>query len=339
MKTIVYSRDFEELEIRPQPTIEEYRKLIAEELHSRLIQPDSLIERPCPGCKGNQSEVAFEKYGLKYLQCTQCGSVFVSPCPSDKLITEFYRESRAARFWRESLASRTLDTRRKKIYGPLAEWIVGVIDRYCPDARRAIDVSYHSQLLVEELSTRRAFEKVFVTNPVADIECRNLQLRGVELRTTPLAQVSQFGPADVMLSIDILNCVSNTDSVFESACSSLAPGGLLLVTALSISGFDLQVLWEHSPNVYPPDRINVFSSEGLVHAVERHGFQLLEFSTPGMFDVDNVRRALTNDPKLNCTRFVRYLVMNRDADALHDFQEFLQRHRLSSFVRLALRKV
>ncbi len=339
MKTIVYSRDFEELEIRPQPTIEEYRRLIAEEIHSRLTQPESLLERPCPGCKGNESVLAFEKYGLNYMQCAACGSVFVSPCPSDALLTEFYRESRAARFWRESLASRTLETRRKKIYGPLAEWISGVIDRHYPDAGTAIDVGYHSQLLVEELSSKWAFERVFVTNPAADIECRNLRSRGVELRPTPLAQVSQFGPADVVLSIDILNCVSDTDTVFQSARSSLVPGGLLMMTALSISGFDLQVLWEHSSNIYPPDRLNLFSSEGLVGAVQRHGFQLLEFSTPGMFDVENVRRALTNNPDLNCARFVRYLVMNRDADALHDFQEFLQRNRLSSFVRLALRKV
>ena len=112
----------------------------------------------------------------------------------------------------------------------------------------------------------------------------------------------------------------------------------MLLTALSSSGFDLQVLREHSSNVFPPDRINLLSSEGLIRALERHGFQLIEFSTPGMFDVDNVRRTLTEHPELECSSFVRYLVTNRDANALHDFQEFLQRHRLSSFVRLALRK-
>lgn len=338
MKTIVYSRDFEELEIRPQPTIDEYRRLTAEEIYPRLIHPEPLVERPCPGCQSDKNERAFEKYGLKYVQCKSCGSVFVSPCPSDRLLTEFYRESAAARFWRESLASQTHETRRRKIYGPLAEWIAGIVDRHNPGARKAIHIGYHSRLLLEELSPKQAFEKVVVTNPVADIECGHLNLSGVEVRTTPLGQVPQFGPVDVILAFDILNFVSDTDAIFDSARSSLSSGGLLLLTALSISGFDLQVLWEHSPNVYPPDRLNLLSSEGLVRAAERHRFQLLEFSTPGMFDVDIVKRGLASDPNLNCTRFVRYLMTNRDAGAIHDFQEFLQRHRLSSFVRLALRK-
>jgi hypothetical protein len=337
MKTIVYSREFEELEIRPEATIEEYRKLTAAEIRSRLIEPETLLDRPCPGCEQDRSDFAFEKFGLHYRLCSICGSVFVSPCPSDLRLTAFFRDSTAAQFWRQTLEKQTGQARREKIYGPLAEWIVGIIDRHAPRSRQFIDIGYHSQYLLEELSTRRAFDKVLVTNPISDIECANSGLPGIHLQVTPLSQISQLGPVDVILSFDILNCVSDLKSIFSAARSALSPGGLLLLNATSISGFDLQILWDQSPNVFPPDRLNLLSSEGLIQTVERHDFQLLEFSTPGMFDVDIVRRVLANNPSLE-SRFVRRLVTSRDADMIHDFQEFLQRHRLSSFVRLALRK-
>jgi hypothetical protein len=127
--------------------------------------------------------------------------------------------------------------------------------------------------------------------------------------------------------------------LFDAAVATLRNDGLLLLNATSISGFDLQVLWDQSTNIYPPDRINLISSEGLTCAAERHGFQVIEFSTPGMFDVDSVKHGLSNKTGNGETRFLRYLAAHRDADTLHDLQEFLQRHRLSSFVRLALRKV
>jgi hypothetical protein len=338
MKTIVYSRDFEELEIRPQPVIEEYRRLTAAEIGPRLIEPGALVERLCPGCRADKSTFAFEKFAMEYRLCSVCGSVFVSPCPSDRQLIRFFRDSAAAQFWRDSLAKQTGNVRRKKIYGPLAEWIVGIIDRHCPRGRESIDIGYHSGPLLEELCERHAFKRIQVTNPISDIECAGIAMPAIELRPTSLDQVAQLGAADVILSFDILNCISNTEALFESARAALSPGGLLLLNAISISGFDLQTLWNQSPNIFPPDRLNLLSTEGLADAVERHGFQLLEFSTPGMFDVDVVRRKLADDPNLECSKFVRYLVMNRDSDTSHDFQEFLQRHRLSSFVRLALRK-
>ena len=72
--------------------------------------------------------------------------------------------------------------------------------------------------------------------------------------------------------------------------------------------------------------------------LERHGFELLEFSTPGMFDVEIVRRAILSDPDADWPRSIRYLVENRDENALNALQEYLQRFRLSSFARIVGRK-
>src|SRR5437762_3123316 len=99
MKTIVYSRDFEELEIRPEASIEEYRRLTAAEIVPNLIQPEPLQQRLCPGCITDRSDFAFDKFGLQYRLCRLCGTLFVSPCPADRELSRFFRGSSAAKYW------------------------------------------------------------------------------------------------------------------------------------------------------------------------------------------------------------------------------------------------
>jgi len=118
----------------------------------------------------------------------------------------------------------------------------------------------------------------------------------------------------------------------------LTPGGLLLGSTTLISGFDLQVLWDRSDSIYPPERLNLLSTEGLTALSERHGFEALEFSTPGTFDVEIVQRAIRANPEFPWPRFIRYLIENRDENALVELQEYLQKNRLSSFARIVFRK-
>jgi hypothetical protein len=79
--------------------------------------------------------------------------------------------------------------------------------------------------------------------------------------------------------------------------------------------------------------------EGLSALFLRHGFEPLEFSTPGMFDVEEVQRVVREHPEATWPRFVHYLVENRGEEVLGALQEFLQRFRLSSFARLVLRRL
>jgi hypothetical protein len=136
----------------------------------------------------------------------------------------------------------------------------------------------------------------------------------------------------------VLDYTSDVDALMSTMRALLSEDGLLFITTMSISGFDLQVLWENSESVFPLDRINVFSYQGLRLFFERHGFEMIEFSTPGMLDLNIVEEAYRKHPDLKIPRFIQTMVNRNDEQLKCDFQTFLQVNKLSSFVRIVARK-
>src|SRR3989304_7432583 len=134
MKTVVIDRDLLELEIKPDAKLEEYRRLTEEDGRGRLLTAGEFTPCPCPGCRSTASRVVFEKSGMAYLECDHCRSVYVSPRPPEEALVDFYRNSRSARFWREQILPAPKETRRAKVFGPRAQWVLNVLDRYRPGA-------------------------------------------------------------------------------------------------------------------------------------------------------------------------------------------------------------
>lgn len=340
MKTVVLDQHVLEWEIKPQAMLDEYRQLLAEEVKTWFLAPNKLSGCNCPGCQSDKSSVAFEKFGFTYHQCAQCKSLYVSPRPSEEALVDFYRNSRSSRFWREKILTETTETRRTKLFRPRAQWLLDVVDEYRPQTKLGVVAGYHNDLLIEELlHMEKNLFRLIVTNHLADIEFANASFSNVNIRPLPLNELAKLAPVDIILAFDILDRCADMDSFFAAARDSLAPNGLFVGSTTLISGFDLQVLWDRSESIYPPDRLNLLSIEGLTALFERHDFEALEFSTPGMFDVEIVKRSILNAPGDSWPRFISYLVENRDDNALHEFQEYLQRYRLSSFGRIVLKKV
>ncbi len=339
MRTVVLDEDILELEIKPYEMLEKYRQLLVKDINQILKSSNQLHKCSCPGCQSGESKFAFEKFGLICQECVRCKSVYVSPRPSEDNLVEFYRNSASSQFWQQQVFPATKETRRTKLFRPRAQWLLDIVDEYYPDAQQGIVVGYHNNLLIEEMiNLEPNLFPLVITNPIADIEFASLNLPGVIIKPTPLNKITSFGPLDIFLAFDILDRCANLDLLFGAAYSILAPGGLFLATTTLISGFDLQILWDHSENIYLPERLNLLSTEGLSALFQRHGFDVLEFSTPGLFDVETVKQAINNNPDIEWPRFIRYIVENRDQDSLRALQEYLQRYRLSSFGRIVLRK-
>ncbi|OPZ05015.1 MAG: hypothetical protein BWZ10_03098 [candidate division BRC1 bacterium ADurb.BinA364] len=194
--------------------------------------------------------------------------------------------------------------------------------------RAYCDLGTNYPLLFAEIGKLGVFDSMFSCSPVPGLEdsCARYGAQVVAAPPDGLAAASAFEQLEHVFSpLDYLRGIHR----------ALAGGGLLFLTTRTISGFDLQMLWGHSPYIYAPEHLNLLSVEGIARLLERAGFEMHELSTPGQLDVELAKAAAEGDPAIPIPPFFRYVLSRRGRETLEDWQAFLQKHRLSSHARLA----
>jgi hypothetical protein len=248
----------------------------------------------------------------------------------------FYRDAASARFWREQVWKQTEAARLEKIIQPRADWVLEGLAEHAPDATTGLDLSPLGGPLVDALCAggRR---RMTAGGWAADLDSAHAP-SSARVQPLSLDTLASAGPVQFVTAFDVIDRAPDVAALVDGLAQAIAPGGLLFLTAPSADGFDLQVLWDRAPSLVPPDKLNVLSIDGLQRRFAAPVWELVEVSTPGMFDVEQVRRAVVAAPNAPWPRFVVKLVTARDAAAQRDFQEYLQRHRLASFARVVARR-
>lgn len=329
MKRVVLTSGLREADIRPPALLSEFRRLSVRDAAVFLRDPAQLENASCPACGGG-GDKAFDKEGFSYCRCAGCGSVYVSPRPSAAALEEYYAQSEASRFRVEHYSRDTAKARRYHLLCSHALWMEQLANEAGPRAARAYaDVETYSPEIFDEMARLGDFERFYSIRPLLPSRTPGVRETADWELPEPLAAISAF---------EKLEHQHEPLALLRKMGEALAPGGLAFFTTRTISGFDLQMLWDKTPYIFVPEHLNLMSIEGLALLVERAGMELLELSTPGQLDVQLVKHACQADPAIALPPFLDYLLRRRDALAHEDFQAFLQKHRLSSHVRVAARK-
>ncbi len=261
----------------------------------------------------------FGKVGsFEYLICPDTGSLFLGALPPASVWANLLKQIHQHRHSPGVLHAELATSRADHVYQPKVEWIQETLALQGIRRPAVLEVGIPPSDLEELLTKSKAFSRV---------ECAD---------ETALARGGN-GAFQVAVQLESLDRSADPVALLEATHRSLSKGGLLFATALVASGFDLQVLGTENRYLYPPDRANCFTLEGLRRLLERFGFELLEVSTPGVLDLEIVQAHLAQDPSLLLSRFERSLALS-DEPTRQAFQSFLQERGLSSYARVAARK-
>lgn len=337
MKKVVIFDEYNEIDFKPSKLLHRYFQLAKKDILKFFIKGQRMIKSVCPGCQGKKILSSFQKFGLNYVECADCHTVYVTPRPDDISLQEFYTLSEARKFWHEELSKATTRKRKEKIIKPRIQWIIDSTQEYLPDSEHIVDINTNQYGYIEELLENKFFKKKTLIN--LSLPFNNQKFDPcINIINTPTWEVSLEERVDVVTIFEVVNHMADVDMLFAKIHGMLKDKGLCFITVILISGFDLQILWDKSENLFPPDRLNVFSTEGMYSLFDRHGFECLEFSTPGILDVEIVTNAIKRNPRIKAPRFVKYLIQNRNEAVKRSFQEFLQEGLLSSYGRILIRK-
>ena len=336
MRNIVTFDQYSERDLKPSKLIGAYVRLVEEDIKTYFFERECLIYYPCPGCLEKNVSSSFLKFGLNYVECARCHTLRITPRPDEDALRRYFLESSARQFWREELSQLTKGKRQEKIVRPRYEWIVDSSLEYFPGARHILDVNTNQEIVLDEISCAEVFKRKTIVDPLIPVD--EVLFPKLDVILTPFKDVDLIEDVDVITLFEVLDHTSDVEALFQKIYGMLKKGGLCFLTSILCSGFDIQILWDKAQNLFPPDRLNVFSVEGLETLFLRHGFKCLEFSTPGVLDVEIVSNALENDLSSDIPKFVKYVIENRDSSIKRDFQEFLEASLLSSYGRILLQK-
>jgi len=337
MKTIVSVQEIDELEIKPPSEVAEWRQLVVSEIGSRWEDRSTWITVRCPCCSTDAGDAAFERVGVAYAECSSCGTLYAPGRPDEDTLRAWYRDSVPAQFWRDRLLVVSRETRHEKIVLPRAQWIMDGIAEYVPHVTRLLDVSTNGRPLVDAVLAQTPALEAWVAGPTADLEKGSEERATV--RPTLVDGLSSLGQVHLVTAIDAFDRAANLPALLHAAYEALAPGGVLMATLPVASGFEIQSLWDLSPSILPPDKLNLPTVKGLLRMFDDQSWAMLELSTPGMFDVGIVRRVMADTPDARWPRALRTLVEHADDEDQRRLTEYLQSRRLTSFARLVARRV
>ncbi len=332
MKRVVVSSGLKETDIRPPALMSEFKRLSIQDACEFFADPGKLVEVVCPACDAPDRKSSFRRYDFLYNECAACGSVYVSPRPSDVALAHYYGHSRASRFRVEHFSRDTAKARRYHLLASHAAWMGQLVDEAgTREARSYADLNTYMPEIFDEIKALRLFDVFYSVEPLLPVT------NGAEAPVTTISW-DALANAGAISAFEKLEHQFSPYAYINLVRQSLAPGGLFFFTTRTISGFDLQVLWDKTPYIFVPEHLNLLSIEGIARLIERCGLELVELSTPGQLDVQLVRHAVQQDPSIPLPAFIAYLLEQRDELAHADFQEFLQKHRLSSHVRVAAKR-
>lgn len=328
-----------ELEIRPPKLFDEYLEISRLDVERFFSKHELFTEVSCPACRSTQTYLVFEKQTFIYKTCGRCLTLFVSPRPTEEMIASYYKTSASSKFWAERFFPETAEARREKIFRPRAMLVNELVTRFkVPSPTSLADVGAGFGIFLEEAKKTEAFSEIFAIEPSADLAscCRNKGFQVIEKSVEDIREDEL--KVSVACSFEVLEHLFDPEKFIMSMKKILKPGGLLIFTTLTISGLDLQVLWNHSKSISPPHHINFLSVEGLKILIKRCGLEEIEICTPGKLDVDIIRNAMEEMPGLAVPRFIEYIVKNRGSETFDQLQVFLQNNNLSSHARVIARK-
>ena len=337
MKTIVSVQEISEFDLKPSNAVAHWRTLVQEEIAQRWKDRSSWMRINWPTCDIEQEKPAFQRDGFVYVESPNCGSLYASYRPNEDEIWSWYRESTSSKFWRDELLSISKQSRQEKINQPRSDWIADGIAEYKPSATSLLDISTNGRELINLVASKNTgLKRIVMAGMTADLEGDATPV--IEVEPTKISYLSKHGLVDVIVAIDILDRVADVSQLIGALEATLAPGGIAFITSPVSSGFEIQTLWDSSSSIQPPDKLNIPSVKGLQLLFPAPKWEILELSTPGMFDVELVRRAIAENPNNSWPRIVRSLVDETDAIGKMALVELLQSQRLSSFARLVIKR-
>lgn len=288
----------------------------------------AFVVTDCPAC-GTKGNFSFTKYGFSHYTCPQCSTLYCSPRPPDSLISKYYTTYHAPALWTQLLLK--ADLQRKVFqHTPRVERIIGsLVECGHKKGGTALDLGAGSGAFAACLKNSGHFDNVIALDISASCVSACTKA-GLSARKGTITDM-ESGTLDLICMNDLIEHVFEPVELLEACRRTLKPGGFLAIATPNGEGFDFKILKEKTKNITPPEHLNYFNPSSMKLLLKRAGFTPVMVETPGILDVDIIRKERETGFSLKETNeYLDYLYGLNDAAVLENLQAFIVKSGLSS---------
>jgi 2-polyprenyl-3-methyl-5-hydroxy-6-metoxy-1,4-benzoquinol methylase len=326
---------FLENDIRPQRLMKDQAICFENDVKRLLRHENDFVFVGCPSCQGSDFAESFKKYGINFVTCQGCETIYANPRPRPEHILEYYRDSENYAYWNKYIFPASEHVRREKIFKPRVQRVLEVCQKLGLKTDILLEVGTGFGIFCEEMKKERVFKRIVGVEPTPELAA-TCRLKGVEIVEKPIEEVehsdflSPGEEVDVIVNFELIEHLFSPRDFLLKCRNLLSPKGILILTCPNGKGFDVTVMREVSPAL-DAEHINLFNPNSLAMLMEDCGFKVLEKRTPGQLDVDLVRnKVLAGEFDLSSQPFLKRIVMDEYETTGQAFQKFLQENQLSS---------
>ena len=296
---------------------------------------DSFVDIKCPACESDRSEIVFYKYGFTHRICLSCGTLYVSPRPTNELLSKYYNEYSAPKIWTTILVNAEI-ARKKLQYQPRADYILSKLPK--TNARSvAVDMGAGSGAFALCLKERNVFSDVIALDVSSECVsvCKDAGLSSKLGSVDDLEDES----CDLICMNDLIEHLFDPISFLRQCYSKLRSGGVISIATPNGKGFDFMLLKSETNNITPPEHIQYFNPKSLNSLLSMVGFVDIDITTPGILDVSMINEKIKAGVHFNDNQYLEHLIKSSDETVLNNFQKFLSDNLLSShMVAIGIKK-
>lgn len=239
----------------------------------------------CISCDEKDYIFEFKKWGLNFVSCKNCGSLYVNPRPSFSNIQNFYQDEEYVKCQNDLVRSGK-KTRTEKMRER-----VNFIKKIIKDNSVIGDIGSGQGVFLDELRKEIPNNKFIAIEP-SDESSKICLEKGFEVKKSLIENIYDMNNYfDCLVSLELLEHVFDPKLFLKKINNMLKPKGFIFITCLCF-GWDISILKEQSKSVSPMQHLNFFNEKSIRFLLENKGFENIQISTPGILDCDIVENAV-----------------------------------------------
>jgi 2-polyprenyl-3-methyl-5-hydroxy-6-metoxy-1,4-benzoquinol methylase/predicted RNA-binding Zn-ribbon protein involved in translation (DUF1610 family) len=332
------SRFFEE-DIRPSNLMTGQMRAMAIDVERLKSKKKEFVVVACPACGSDIYRKKFTKYGMQFVECSECETFFTNPRPTPKILAWFYKDSVNYDYWNKYIFPSSEKIRREKIIVPRVNLILDICRKFNIKTDSLLEVGAGHGTFCQEVLSRKIFKRVVAIEPVIS-QAKTCVEKGIETINMPVENVKfkRNELFNVIVNFEVMEHLFSPKEFITDCRKFLKNNGLLVFTLPNGKGFDINLLGKISDSI-DHEHLNYFNPRSIELLLNRCGMQLVQILTPGKLDAELVRKKiLSKEFSIPDNSFLNDVLIDNWDRYGNSFQTFIANYGLSSHMLIIAKK-